>query len=62
MTMPTHEIIYAGADVEQGPSLLRWFDGDEWYVAVIHADGTWSSLTVFDDETPPHQGARAQRA
>jgi hypothetical protein len=36
----THEIVHTGADAEQGPSLLRWTDGNEWYVAVINADGS----------------------
>jgi hypothetical protein len=31
---------------EPGPSMLRWTDGTEWYLAIIHASGIWESLSL----------------
>lgn len=56
------EIIYAGADIKQGQSLLRLFDGDEWHFALFDASGAWQSLTMpsnISDKTKPIGATRA---
>jgi hypothetical protein len=60
--MPTHEIVFAGAAKDQGGSMLRWWsdDGRELYIALFSADGSWSSLTVLDDEPRATDRVRVQ--
>lgn len=58
-----YEIVSAGADVEQGPSLLRWTDGLEFYIAFIEANGVWYSQTLLPGNMPElPEGARFARA
>ena len=47
-------IVYRGASVEQGQSMLRLFDREDlsWYFALIDADGGWYSLNIPSNTDP----------
>lgn len=44
----TREIIYAGADQEQGDNFLYWTDHSQDFIALFNGDGSYSTLTVYN--------------